>query len=137
MEVLWIFCEQSMPVTLTIKNVPDDLADRLRERAADHRRSLQRELLLILEVTAASGDVGESAGGGRATEPTRAVYRVSPDEFSDARTERRSGPRSKAAAPTGKLTLDELWRHARKLGAPSPAESADLIRRDRDARDGH
>ncbi len=38
-----------MPVNLSIKNVPDALADRVRERAARNRRSLQRELLVILE----------------------------------------------------------------------------------------
>ena len=38
-----------MPVTLSIKNVPDDLARRLRDRAARHHRSLQGELLAIIE----------------------------------------------------------------------------------------
>ena len=38
-----------MPVNLSVKNVPDDLAERLRRRAAANRRSLQRELLGILE----------------------------------------------------------------------------------------
>jgi plasmid stability protein len=38
-----------MPVNLSVKNVPDALADRLRVRAVRNRRSLQRELLSILE----------------------------------------------------------------------------------------
>jgi len=38
-----------MPVNLSVKNVPDALADRLRVRADRNRRSLQRELLSILE----------------------------------------------------------------------------------------
>ncbi|MCI0438322.1 MAG: Arc family DNA-binding protein [Chloroflexi bacterium] len=38
-----------MPVNLSIKNVPDDIAERLRERAKKHRRSLQGELMVILE----------------------------------------------------------------------------------------
>lgn len=38
-----------MPVNLSVKNVPDDLAQRLRERAAANHRSLQRELVSILE----------------------------------------------------------------------------------------
>jgi plasmid stability protein len=42
-----------MPVNLSIKNVPDQIADRLRERAAKHRRSLQGELLVILEESVA------------------------------------------------------------------------------------
>jgi plasmid stability protein len=35
-------------VTLSVKNVPKDLAKRLRERAARNHRSLQGELLAIL-----------------------------------------------------------------------------------------
>ena len=38
-----------MTVNLSIKNVPNALADRLRRRAASHHRSLQGELLAILE----------------------------------------------------------------------------------------
>ena len=38
-----------MPVNLSIKNVPDDLAQRLRQRAAQNHRSLQGELMVILE----------------------------------------------------------------------------------------
>jgi len=38
-----------MPVNLSIKNVPDDIAERLRRRAARHHRSLQGELMAILE----------------------------------------------------------------------------------------
>ena len=37
-----------MPVNLSIKNVPDDLAEGLRERARLAHRSLQGELLVIL-----------------------------------------------------------------------------------------
>ncbi len=38
-----------MPVNLSVKNVPDTLAERLRARASRNHRSLQRELLAILE----------------------------------------------------------------------------------------
>ena len=38
-----------MPVDLSIKRVPDELAERLRRRAASHHRSLQGELLAMLE----------------------------------------------------------------------------------------
>ncbi len=38
-----------MTVNLSIKNVPDDLAQRLKERAARNHRSLQGELMAILE----------------------------------------------------------------------------------------
>jgi plasmid stability protein len=38
-----------MPVNLSIKNAPDDLVQRLRERAARNHRSLQGELMAIIE----------------------------------------------------------------------------------------
>ena len=58
-----------MSVSLSIKNVPEELAERLRRRAARNRRSLQRELLLILEQAAAPchaaarGESGGESGG--------------------------------------------------------------------------
>lgn len=39
----------TLPVNLSIKNVPDHLARRLRERAAASHRSMQGELMAILE----------------------------------------------------------------------------------------
>lgn len=38
-----------MPVNLSIKKVPDELAEKLRERARRSHRSLQGELMVILE----------------------------------------------------------------------------------------
>jgi plasmid stability protein len=38
-----------MPVNLSVKRVPDYIAQQLRRRAAKHHRSLQGELLAILE----------------------------------------------------------------------------------------
>lgn len=39
----------AMSVTLSIKNVPESLAEKLRQRAARSERSLQGELLMILK----------------------------------------------------------------------------------------
>ena len=52
-----------MPVNLSVKNVPDDLAERLRRRAAANRRSLQRELLSILEAAAGPSGAPRAVGG--------------------------------------------------------------------------
>ncbi len=41
-----------MPVNLSVKKVPDDVAQRLRARAKRNHRSLQGELLAILEEAA-------------------------------------------------------------------------------------
>lgn len=76
-----------MPVTLSVKNVPNKLAERLRQRAARNHRSLQGELMAILE---------------------------------------------EAAQPT--LTIEEVAEIVKKLGLRTPAESADMIRADRDGR---
>ena len=42
-----------MPVTLSIKNAPDEVVARLKARAARHHRSLQGELMAIMEAAAA------------------------------------------------------------------------------------
>jgi antitoxin FitA len=39
----------TIPVNLSIKNAPDQVVQRLRERAERHHRSLQGELLAIIE----------------------------------------------------------------------------------------
>ena len=41
-----------MPVNLSIKNVPDDLVQRLRERATRNHRSLQGELMAVIGAAA-------------------------------------------------------------------------------------
>jgi plasmid stability protein len=46
--------EGSMAVNLSIKKVPDHIAERLRNRAMRHHRSLQGELLAVLEESVAS-----------------------------------------------------------------------------------
>lgn len=45
-----------MAVNLSIKNVPDTLADQLRRRAERHHRSLQGELMAILENAVGSSE---------------------------------------------------------------------------------
>lgn len=56
-----------MPVNLSVKGVPDEVAQRLRERAARNHRSLQGELMAILE---------EAAGHGRPLSPREALAEV-------------------------------------------------------------
>ncbi|HUT84767.1 MAG: Arc family DNA-binding protein [Proteobacteria bacterium] len=78
-----------MPVNLSVKNVPDHIAERLRQRAAKHHRSLQGELIAILEENV---------------------------------TTKRS------------LTPLELLSEVRASALNTPEESADFIRKERDAR---
>jgi antitoxin FitA len=44
-----VILEQMMPVNLSIKNAPDAVVERLRERAQRNHRSLQGELMAIIE----------------------------------------------------------------------------------------
>ena len=44
-----------MPINLSIKNAPDDVVQRLRERAERHHRSLQGELMAIIEAAVREG----------------------------------------------------------------------------------
>ncbi|MBN1632489.1 MAG: Arc family DNA-binding protein [Thermoleophilia bacterium] len=45
-----------MPVSLSIKNVPEEVAQRLRARARRNHRSLQNELLAIVEAASLEDD---------------------------------------------------------------------------------
>ncbi len=47
-----------MVVTLSIKNAPVAVVDRLKKRAQRHRRSLQGELLALIEAAAREEDAG-------------------------------------------------------------------------------
>jgi len=50
MEPIWNHSrEVGMPVNLSIKNVSDEIAEKLRRQAERHHRSLQGELMNILE----------------------------------------------------------------------------------------
>ncbi len=48
MEKMW------MPINVSVKNVPDEVVEALRNRAKRHHRSLQGELMAILEEAAGS-----------------------------------------------------------------------------------
>jgi plasmid stability protein len=106
-----------MPVTLTIKQVPDRTAEKLRGRAAANHRSLQGELMAILE---------------------EAVSRVAP-QAQEPSSSYRAKSASKAAAKKvpahgRRMTLAELWERSRRLGPPSKSESVQIVRALRDER---
>lgn len=46
-----------MPTTLTLKNIPDAVYERLKATAALHRRSLNSEAIVCLETVLAPGSV--------------------------------------------------------------------------------
>jgi plasmid stability protein len=49
-----------MPTTLTLKNVPDEVYDRLKQSAAAHRRSINSEAIVCLESVLLPGRVAVS-----------------------------------------------------------------------------
>ena len=57
-----------MPVNLSVKNVPEAIAAKLRERAARNHRSLQGELMAILENAAIEPNVTRTSAGGASYE---------------------------------------------------------------------
>jgi plasmid stability protein len=49
-----------MPTSLTLKNVPDEVYERLRQSAAAHRRSINSEAIVCLESVLLPGRVAAS-----------------------------------------------------------------------------
>jgi plasmid stability protein len=89
--------EEAMPVDLSIKRVPEQLAERLRRRAASHHRSLQGELMAMLEEYASEDEpltpsealrLARSAG---LRTPAEAVEMIRRDRDARGRGEREPG----------------------------------------------
>lgn len=99
-----------MGLNLSIKDVPDVIAERLRHRAARNHRSLQGELMAIVEQAAAEVPSAPVAPGANRT----AVF-----------------------VQRGSKTIEEIAADARRQ-FPQPIHggplSADIIRADRDSR---
>jgi hypothetical protein len=79
-----------MAVNLSIKNVPDDIACGLRQRATRNHRSLQKELLVIVEAAANEQEpvtvdallAGARARGLTPSDEAAAIVRASRDRRS-------------------------------------------------------
>jgi plasmid stability protein len=72
MEALSTHCGGAVPVNLSVKNVPDALAAKLRARAERNHRSLQGELMAILEAATGTPPAGQ-ANAATATYEARAA----------------------------------------------------------------
>lgn len=100
-----------MSVSLSIKDVPEDLAAGLRERAARHHRSLQRELMALVEAAVADAS--------RTVREPEAPYRVP--------AAARSAAADPGPAPAAK---DELLAELDAIIAGSRWASAPLLGRE-------
>lgn len=115
-----------MTQTLTIRNVPDALARKLKARAERNHRSLQGEVMAILV---------QASSAGTAEQPV-APYQVSPVEgaVTPAAPGETRAPAKGAAAK--KLAIHEIWERGKRLGLPGRNESARIVRKLRDERYG-
>jgi plasmid stability protein len=77
--------------TLTVKNIPDDLYERLKQSAAEHRRSINSEIIVCLENTLRSRRVDPAAFVARidALQKRVAVPPLTDDILRKAKTEGR------------------------------------------------
>jgi antitoxin FitA len=121
-----------MPVDFSIKQVPDDIAERLRERARRHHRSLQGELRAILDA---------AAGGAAAPSPVSwSQLAAAAAPGIDATTYRIVAPRSESALMIREdregraFTVQDLFNYVSSLGAGTPGESTAWIRQMRSSR---
>ncbi len=105
-----------MPISLSIKNIPDRIAETLRARATAHHRSLQGELMVILE--AAASEQAQSGLPGQPVPVGRTGQRVS---------------------SRGTVTIDQAMERLRKrspASIPDPQGAVAIVREMRDSRYG-
>jgi antitoxin FitA len=112
-----------MMANLSVKDVPDDLAERLRQRAARHHRSLQGELMAIIEQ--AVSETGQPPAA--PPQPQAAVMAMAMASSWESRPIIRRG--SKTIEQVG---AEHRTRFPQAIAAGPSA--VDIIRAERDAR---
>ena len=115
-----------MSQTLTIRNVPDALARKLKTRAERNHRSLQGEVMAILVQASAANTAEQMA----------APYRASQSESGAKTIASETAPHPAGGAPGKKLMIEEIWERGKRLGLSGPNESARIVRKVRDERYG-
>ena len=126
-----------MAVNLSVKNVPEALAAALRRRARRNHRSLQGELVAILNETVANDEAGSNARRGRTSTTARETATHTQWTPLGADT---IAPRSESALMIRNMregrtkTLATLFDELSVLGGGTPSESASIIRKGRSSR---
>ncbi len=132
-----------MSINLSIKNVPESLADALRARAQSHHRSLQGELMSILEAAVGPGmtaqqTLAEYSLDRVAVKVARGKAAAKAKARSSAAALLSASSSPQAASTAGMLSLQQLWQRssavARKARVKTVDESVAMIREDRDRR---
>ncbi len=102
-----------MGVSLSIKDVPEALAERLRQRAARNHRSLQRELMAIVEAAVEPGAMAVSAPGTSARVAGVAVAVQESDGLYAVTThEQAAGAADGLLAELDSIVADSRWGSA-------------------------
>ena len=109
-----------MPVSFSIKNVPDELAEALRRRAELNHRSLQGELMAILDA---------AIGGGRSE---ASEVHEAPAAWNVSSAERDQDASEARVVPPRVVTISDLYEYVQSLPITSVSESTEFIRKDRD-----
>lgn len=108
-----------MTVNLSIKNVPDDMADMLRRRAETNHRSLQGELMALLESTLGPAQLARDPVAHYAADaPSRPAVATTVATLQDERP-----------------TLRTILRQARAADRADGPSSVELLREARAERD--
>jgi len=115
-----------MPQTLTIRNVADSLARKLKTRAERNHRSLQGEVMAILEHASVANSAEQPAAPCRASVTEGATKTAVPG----------TAPQPADGTVGKKLAIEEIWERGKRLGLSSPNESARIVRGLRDERYG-
>ncbi len=131
-----------MPVSLSIKNVPDDVAERLRERAKRNHRSIQGELLAILEEsmkrrTLTPEEVLREVRAPGIETPDEATAMIREDRDTDqGRVQRGPAMRDQkeVQGPAPTITVKELSEWVKARGFTTKSDSVQILREQRDAR---
>jgi hypothetical protein len=113
-----------MPVSLSIKNVPDELAEALRERAKRSHRSVQGELMAIVEEALRRPPFAAQV---RETAPAWRQADAPPSEGEIRARLKREGRT---------FTVTDLYDYVQSLGIQTPDEATAMIRQMRDERHG-
>jgi len=132
-----------MDVNLSIKAVPQELAERLRRRAERHHRSLQGELMAIIEAAAAEEvDAGAGSSVGQSASTSTGAIAIGRSE-----APRAAAPNAAATSPASPGTQVQGWKTVEQLLAerrargwkPHPSlagtpQAVNITRADRDSR---
>jgi len=114
-----------MALNLSIKNVPEALADKLKLRAEANHRSLQGELMAMIESSVRAQDAEPNTSVSSAPRNTALAKRVSESK----------------AQTNEKLTLRDIAERMRSrfpspVTMPAGMSAVELVRQMRDGRDG-